>query len=137
MEKEILISKDELEKNIIKFIQTDNINRCVVEFVYAPGNSNGVDLFVITNNPVHGNPFLFSKSWGVTEEQALKNLIFSLEHPSKKEESTYTVTWEKVGGTTQNSHFSGNDIFEVLKKFYHEKNPKEYIIFNIKLNPIS
>ncbi len=111
----------ELETKVIDFIQKDNINRCNVEFVYAPGDNNGVELLVITHNPIHGNPFLFSKSWGVTEEQAISNLIFSLEHPSKKEEKTFTITWEKIGGSTQNSYFSGNDMYEVLDKFFHGK----------------
>lgn len=134
---ETTIVKQDLEKKIIDFINQNNSNRCDVEFIYSPGNNHGIELFVITHNPIHKTPFLFSKSWGVTEEIALENLIESLYHPKKKEEVTYTVTWEKIGSTTQNSYFSGNDMYEVLNKFYHDKNPKEYIIFNIKLNPIS
>jgi hypothetical protein len=129
--------KQDLEKQIIDLINKDNSNRCDAEFVYSPGDNNGIELFVITHNPIHKTPFLFSKSWGTTEENALVNLIQQLNHPKKKEENTFTVTWEKIGESTQNSYFVGNNIYEVLDKFYHGKNPKEYIIFNIKLNPIS
>jgi hypothetical protein len=135
---ETTILKEDLEKQIIDLIEKDNSNRCDVEFVYAPGNHNGIDLFVITHNPIHKTAFLFSKDWGLTEENALENLIKELHHPNKKkEEFTFTVTWEKVGSTTQNSYFSGTDMYDVLDKFYHGKNPKEYVIFNVKLNPIS
>lgn len=134
---ETTIIKQDLEKQIIELINKDNSNCCDVEFVYSPGDNNVIELFVITHNPIHKTPFLFSKSWGVTEEIALENLLKSLNNPKKKEELTFTVTWEKIGSTTQNSYFSGNDMYEVLNKFYHDKNPKEYLIFNIKLNPIS
>lgn len=125
------------EKIITDFINENNSNRCTAEFVYAPSEFFGVDLYVITHNPVHKNNFLFSKSWGVSEEDALERCMKSLDKIRKKSENNYTVTWEKVGGTTQNSYFSGKDIYEVLEKFLFQKNPEEYIIFNIKLNPIS
>lgn len=129
--------KLDLETRISSFIEKSNINHCSIEFVYAPGSNQGLDLYVITHNPIHKNSFLFLKTWGITEEIALENALFELNHPNKGNENSYTVTWEKIGNSTQNSYFSGYSIYEVLDKFYHNKNPKEYIIFGVQLNPIS
>ncbi len=132
----LTITIEEMENEILKFIELNNSNKCSVEFVYSPSEHLGIDLYIITHNPVHKNPFLFSKSWGVTEEDALKKACLMI-NKNKKTENSYTVTWEKIGGTTQNSYFSGKNMHEVLDKFFFQKNQEEYIIFNIKLNPIS
>ena len=78
--------KEELENKISDYIKKDNVNRCEIEFIYDHAETNLVELLVITHNPVHRSSFLFSKSYGVTEESALKNLILSLEKPPIKEE---------------------------------------------------
>jgi len=129
--------KLDLEIRISSFIEKDNINKCEVEFVYAPGSNHGIDLYIITHNPIHKIPFLFLKTWGVTEETALENALIELEHPNKGNENPYTIVWEKIGENTQKSYFSGYSMYEILDKFYYGKNPKEYIIFEVKLNPIS
>lgn len=133
----ISLTKKDLKNKIIDFINKDNVNNCKVEFVFSPGQNNLIDLFVITNNPEHNTLFLFSKSWGVNETNALENALKDLEHPKKQEENSYTVRWEKIGETTQVSYFTGHNMFDVLNKFYHLKNPKDFIIFSLNLNPIS
>ncbi len=131
------LSIEKLENIVINHINKNNSNKCTVDFVYSPSEHQGMDLYVITHNPVHKNNFLFSKTWGVSEFDALQKCVDKLDKPDKPSENNYTVTWEKIGGTTQNSYFTGIDIEEVLKKFYFQKVKEEYIIFNIKLNPIS
>ncbi len=127
----------ELENIILNHINKNNSNKCTVDFVYSPSEHQGMDLYVITHNPVHKSNFLFSKTWGVSEFEALQKCVNNLGKPDKSSENNYTVTWEKVGGTTQNSYFTGQDVYDVLNKFYFQKIKEEYIIFNIKLNPVS
>ena len=138
METIMTLTKQEMEQKIIDHIQKDNVNDCKVEFIFSPGENNGIDLFVITHNPIHNTPFLFEKTWAVTEELALANILKWIEHPVRsKNEYTFTVEWKKHDEPTNKSYFSGADIYDVLDKFYHNKDSEHYTIYNIKLNPIS
>lgn len=132
----LTLTQSELENEIVNLINYDNVNSCTVEFRYIE-ESNGVTLNVVTNNPTHSNTFLFEQSWGISKEVALIQLINRLSGSLEINQNNYTVSWEIVGGTTQTSYFRGKDIYEVLDKFYHDKNKKNYIIFEIKLNPQS
>lgn len=130
-------TRSELETEIAKFIYIDNVNSCTVHFQYDMETNNGYALYVITHNPVHNNSFLYGKSWGITKEAALENFIKEHTVNNPKEVNSYTVNWQKIGDKAETSYFRGNDIYQILDKFYHNKNTKEYIIFEIRLNPIA
>ncbi len=127
----------DLESRIEKIIDEDNLPSCTVHFKYEPSIENTVELSIITHNPVHKTDFLLYKSWGLTEQLALESAYRYLS-THRNEEQVFTVQWKRKGNTTTNtSYFSGHDMSEVLDKFYHGKNKREFIIFYIKLNPIS
>ena len=129
------LSRTDLETEVAKLIYKDNINSCTVSFNYEPEN-HGIGLYVITHNPVHNTSFLFGKSWGLTEEGALENLLKSKIQNEKFVEHNYTIVWSsKTGVREENiSYFRDKDLYNVLDKFYHGKDKKNYIIWSIKLS---
>ena len=131
-----LINKIELESKIQAIIEEDNHSNNTVHFYYEESAEHGVDLSIITHNPVHNTNFLFHKSWGVTEELALQNALQYLS-THRNTENSYTVEWSETDKKLTTSYFTGRDPFAVLNKFYHGKNPNKFQIFLIKLNPIS
>jgi len=64
----------------------------------------------------------------------LKNTLTLINSPY----SSYTIEWfNKSENKMNNSSFYGRNIEEVLQKFYYGKSRNNYIIYNIRLNPIS
>ena len=64
----------------------------------------------------------------------LKNTLTLINSPY----SSYTIEWfNKSENKMNNSSFYGRNIEEVLQKFYYGKSRNYYIIYNIRLNPIS
>lgn len=128
--------KTTLENKIKAIIEQDNKNNCAVTFFYEEAD-NGVDLFIVTHNPIHNTDFLYYKTWSLTEVTALNSAFLSL-LGNKKKELTFTVEWKRNDEAKSHiSFFSGINMFDVLNKFYHNKVESEYSIFQIKLNPIS
>lgn len=125
-----------LENSIDTIIQKDNINNTTVTFIYEPGTEKVIDLYIITSNPIHANEFLFYHTWGLTKIEALEKALIYVSKMSHTE-YTYTVEWKEKDSKVVTSYFSGCDMFEVLKKFYHGKNPDKYFIFSIHTNPIA
>ncbi len=129
-------SKIELESKIQFLIEEDTHHNSSVHFVYDASTDHGIDLSIITHNPVHDTNFLFHKSWGATEELALQNALkYLMSH--RDVENSYTVEWHEKNKPIVTSYFTGRDIFAVLNKFYHGKNPNDFAIFLIKLSPIA
>jgi hypothetical protein len=124
-----------LENQVERIVQEDNASECTAHFNYKLNETFGILVNVTTYNPHHGTLFFLTKGVGATKEIALADAITKIK---KKELSTYTVTWSKKSeGKTYISYFTAYDVYEVLYKFYFEKNKEDFIIFEIKLNPIS
>lgn len=129
-------SKIYLESRIQSIVEEDNVHSCTVHLSYSPSSQHGIDLSIITHNPVHGTNFLFYKTWGLSEENALRNAYDYLSN-HRVYESTYTMEWKEKGGKITTSYFTGKSMLDVLHKFYFNKTEENYTIFLIKLNPIS
>jgi len=129
-------TKIHYESKIQLLIEEDNCNKNSVHFKYEPSISNGINLSIITHNPVCDTSFLYHKSWGATEELALIS-AFKYLKSHKNIENNYTVEWFEKNKPIVISYFTGIDIFDVLNKFYHDKNPNNFTILLIKLSPIA
>ena len=67
--------------------------------------------------------------------------IYEYVASNKETMNSFTVMWSKkekgVLGSTNKSYFYCHDIKEVIEKFFTNKSVKDYVIYEIKLNPIS
>lgn len=118
--------------------------------------TEGDKIHLLTYNPIHGETFLLHTEniiysrigetiwWPVlgTYENLLrfiKELVGVIPTPPdfKVITNTYTLTWVNKDGVSTKSYFSGNNIYEVLDKFYYGKNRLSYNILEIKLNPLA
>jgi hypothetical protein len=130
--------KLELEDKISELVKADN--KCTVHFEYKKAQSASPDkleLTVTTFNPLHDEKFVLMK---VTESGILKCLdkvVSYLEH-HKRFQSSYTVLWsEKAKFMLNTSYFYAYDMQEVLNRFFEGKDRHAFIIYEMKLNPIS
>lgn len=99
---------------------------------------------VTTQHPRVKEEFLLVAVEGENEAECLKKISAYIDSllatkPQVYNQNTYTVMWRKMGSHlgAMVSYFSGQDVYEVLDKFYYNKNKEEYIIDLIKLNPIA
>jgi len=139
-----------LEHQITAFLNTDNKSNCTVHFDYreehsfdkGKGNGNNPttewEVTARTYNPVTEETFLLKSTIAKTKEIALKKIFDILK--KQKGENSFTVKWAKKGDNTEgiiDSYFFVHDVLDVVENFFHGKNPEEYIVYEIKLNPIS
>lgn len=98
--------------------------------------------FVIahTLNIKSGETFLLKKQFGKDHYSALLE-IHDYVASNKETIDSFTVMWAKKEngrlGSTNISYFFCHDIKEVVDKFFSGKSLKDYVIYEIKLNPIS
>lgn len=133
-----------LENQIASFVATDNKNNCTVHFEYGreyeaklkAGHDEHI-VSVYTVNPTTDETFLLKSETSSTKEKALKKILEYLK--KQKGESPFSVKWAKKGeGSTINtSHFYCHDMKDVVELFFHGKNSEDYIVYEIKLNPIA
>jgi hypothetical protein len=126
-----------LENKISEFIKLDN--KCTVHFDYKKAHSSldKVELTVTTFNPAHDEKFVLMKTTEVGTLKCLEKVLSYLEH-HKKYQSSYTVLWsEKTKFQINTSYFYAYDMQEVLDRFYESKDRHAFIIYEMKLNPIS
>lgn len=98
---------------------------------------NVIRLDLITINPKHDQSFLFNTTKAVDKIEALKKMMDYIKVHYKTEE-TYTIQWIKVGeDTLHTSYFRAKNIYDVLDKFYYERDLNSYRIYSVALNPIS
>jgi len=129
------------EHTIQKLIKSDN--NCSAHFEYSNITLKGIELTVITYNPSHKTSFFLHSLYGKNKIEVLEKMykhIYELKTTLKKKESpylNYLIEWynpkekEKV-----TSSFYGENIQQVLKKFYYGKyKENNIIIYNMKLIP--
>ena len=96
-----------------------------------------VHLDLITFNPRHNQSFLFHSVKAIDKTEALEKVLEYIKTHFREEE-TYTIQWLKLGEQDlHTSYFRAKNIYEVLDKFYFERDVNSYRIYNISLNPIS
>jgi hypothetical protein len=98
------------------------------------------EIKALTHNKQTNETFLLKSISADTHVQCLLKILEYLEH-TKKNMNTYTVNWSRIEngvvGTYNTSHFYCHDVIEVVNKFFINKNTWNYIIYDIKLNPVS
>jgi hypothetical protein len=96
-----------------------------------------VTLRLITVNPRHNQSFLFHTCEGVTNVDALKNMLAYVKG-YKEEDSSFTIQWTLKGETNlHTSYFRAKNILSALDKLYYDRDPNSITVFSVMMNPIS
>lgn len=134
---EVLIRELELEENIRRLLEDARIY-FDYSLVQPVGDSRQplIKLDLITINPQHNQKFLFHSLQGQSKIELLEQMINYIQHYKKQLES-YEIEWidAQQPDKVQVSWFRGNDIFDVLNKFYYDKEKSRFRILKIKLMP--
>eukprot|EP00762_Andalucia_godoyi_P000554 ANDGO_05216.mRNA.1 hypothetical protein len=118
-----------LESEIAQLIFKDN--RCTSHFAYSDTKPETVR--VITYNPHHGGA-----SFLVGVFTTLTAALDYVRQSIRKDELSYSVTWAKRGNPEPHvSYFYGTSLKEVVDKFYFDKDPLDFIVRSVTLNPSS
>ncbi len=136
---EVLLKEIEFENQIRQLL-----NETQIYFDYNVVNINESDqlpmfrLDLITINREHNHKFLFHSVTGASKVLLLKEMLRYIEEYNRQQE-TYQIEWTHLKDLSkmQDSWFRGNDIFDVLNKFYYGKEKSQFKIFKIKLMPVS
>jgi len=118
---------------------------CYTNFDYDSVYQGGTNtcLKVITYNPIHKTHFLLHQIDGNDALDTLHkmydhiyNIKELLQQKSNTKYASYTVEWWHVDKQGINhSYFYGQNIEEVMKKFYYRKRRDDYTILSVRLNP--
>lgn len=136
---EVLLKEIEFENQIRQLL-----NDTQIYFDYNVVNINETEqlpmfrLDLITINREHNHKFLFHSVTGASKVLLLKEMLRYIEEYNRQQE-TYQIEWTHLKDLSkmQDSWFRGNDIFDVLNKFYYGKEKSQFKIFKIKLMPVS
>lgn len=146
-------ARNELIDKIKKLIQEDG--KTIVfnyDWVDVPSHTIGelvcaryvhytkAEVSAFTTNNTTKETFLLKSVIGDTHVECLQKILDFLETESQKM-STFTVNWAKKEngqlGAYNTSYFTCHDIVEVTNKFFLGKSVRDYVIYNVKLNPIA
>ena len=132
-----------LEDNISKIA---TIEGKTVHFDYKQYKefSDEEDLFSVhayTFNSISGETFLLKASIAKHSYEDALSEILDYVINSKVTARSYTVQWYKLNngrlGDCNTSYFYCKNALEVVEKFYHNKHIDDYVIYEMKLNPIA
>jgi hypothetical protein len=91
----------------------------------------------VTFNPRHNQSFLFHSCKSIDKIEALQKMLDYIKSNYRKEE-TFTIQWIRIGeDTLHTSYFRAKNVYDVLDKFYFDRDLNSYRIYTISLNPIS
>lgn len=143
------MEKLELETKIADIIEADNGCTTSFEYEYVPtlipdGTMGGhvVDkneVRAITYNPKNNERFLLLKVQESSEIDALYKILEYVEN-HRTVYYSHTIVWRNLKEQlvrNNTSYFYAKNALEAMEKFYHGKNPNDYMVFEVKLNPIS
>jgi hypothetical protein len=139
-----------LEWQIMELIKNDNGN--TVHFDWSHVDDNLV-LTTRTYNQIHKTSFIMCKKSipiysHITKSKLLEQTLEYLKtNIPLKSANTYTVHWaKKTNDPTKEdynatpiihtSYFYGVDILDVCNKFYDGKHSWDFVVYDIKLNPL-
>lgn len=110
----------------------------LTKLVFSYKQVEGVfQLDLITFNPRHNQSFLFHSCKSIDKIEALQKMLDYIKSNYRKEE-TFTIQWIKIGeDTLHTSYFRAKNVYDVLDKFYFDRDLNSYRIYTISLNPIS
>ena len=146
-------ARQELEQEISKLIQEDNKTVTFnYDWVQVPSQSIGqlahitnpfahrAEVTAFTTNNLTKETFLLKSVISDTHVEGLQKILNYIVKESQTM-STFTVHWSKKEngqvGAYNTSYFICHDILEVMDKFFTDKSVKDYVIYDVKLNPIS
>jgi len=93
-----------------------------------------------TLNSVTKETFLLKEVTGETHLECFNKILDYVEH-TKESMNSFTVHWSKKEngtlGSYNTSYFYCHHILEVMDKFFANKDVKDYVIYDVKLNPLS
>eukprot|EP01084_Bolivina_argentea_P243973 408838_1 len=126
----------DLEHQISELIRNGR-SGCHASFRYSQQASK-VRTKLVTWNPRHKSTFLVREVEARSRIEALNELLIYVKDKIRDEEKPYTVKWH-IKNTDDmkmvTSHFYAMDIYNLLDKFYYDKNRDDYEIIEIKKNP--
>jgi hypothetical protein len=130
-----------LESEISDFIKRDN--GCNTHFDYNRSNIDNTlkSIRVTTYNPKKQETFLLieipCQDEGLIE--GLKQISSWVRtHSISDQEFSHTVLWAKKGDAhPYKSYFYATNARKALDKFFYDKSEAEYIIYEVKINPIA
>ena len=123
-----------LEDRISKLIFSDNGRTIHFEYNLQEGQHKVV---AHTYNSKNRETFLLKTETGTSYEECL-NKIYTYIESIQKSDNSYTIVWSRKGKSEINkSYFMGEDIIEVIKKFFNGKDVNQYLVYEIKMNPTS
>lgn len=124
----------QLEHDISSFISKDN--GATVHFEYSKDSFASETASAYTVNPETKEVFLLKTVRTNSKELALEEILEYVKN--QKSMNSFTVIWKKIPSEkTETSYFYCHDVTDVIKKFFAKKNLADYIVYEIKLNPIS
>ena len=143
-----------LEHEISELIRNDN--GCTTYFTWNfknntfPYTGSNIKISVHTYNPVHKTKFLLMSNVLLVEEITEKK-IYSAKFALLKQVKTYVeerkklnlnylVEWNSKNTLNENvkhSYFNGENIDEILEKFYNGREKSKFIIYKIEMIPES
>lgn len=124
----------QLEHDISSFINKDN--GATVHFEYNVESFASITVSAYTISPNSKEIFLLKTVRTNTKELALEEILEYVKN--QKGLNSFTVIWAKKPGiNSQTSYFYCHDVVDVVKKFFAKKELSDYIIYEIKLNPIA
>ncbi|MGD1841842.1 MAG: hypothetical protein ACFB0B_13245 [Thermonemataceae bacterium] len=133
---EVLLKEIDLENYIREQLSETQI---YFDYNFVPYDDNKVPLIrldLITINKEHNQKFLFHAITGGSKIAILEEMIVYIKEYTANLEN-YAIEWldTKHNTKVQVSWFRGKDIFDVLEKFYYEKEKSRFKIMKIKLMP--
>ena len=133
---EILLKEIDLENHIRTQLDETQI---YFDYNLVPDTETSsliIKLDLITLNREHNQKFLFHSIKGNNKISILEEMISYIAEYKKNQES-YEIQWLDAKNNTkvELSWFRGNDIFDVLQKFYYDKEKSRFKILKIKLMP--
>ncbi len=123
-----------LEHEIAAFIIKDN--GATAHFKYEEFKDNfKVSAYTVNNS--NKEMFLLKSTEAFSCQEALADILTYVK--SLKGMSSFTVKWNKTVSDlpVQTSYFYCHDITDVVNKFFSDKNIVDYVVYEIKLNPLS
>lgn len=134
---EILLKEIELE-NLVRELLDDT--QIYFDYNLVPDKQDAkislIKLDLITINREHNQKFLFHSTKSNNKITILEEMLIYIKEYKKNQES-YEIEWLDAKSNTemQTSWFRGNDIFDVLQKFYYDKKQSRFKILKIHLMP--
>jgi len=128
------------QHQISEILRDDNGVSCHFDYhVNLMSDEETIKLNVLTYNERHDEYMLMHTVKGSSSIDCLKKMLeYVRATRTERQENSYTVTWSRTGESDlHKSYFRAVSEAEARKKFMHEKDPEDYAVESISLNPVA